>query len=77
MLADDANNLREAEQVAQELVDQPDVVAVIGHYTSETTLAALPTYQQNQLVLMSASSTSDEISRLCKKSSLSASFFGL
>ena len=75
MLADDANNLREAEQVAQELVDQPDVVAVIGHYTSETTLAALPTYQQNQLVLMSASSTSDEISRLCKKKQPQCFFF--
>ncbi|MDB9314794.1 ABC transporter substrate-binding protein [Spirulina sp. CS-785/01] len=75
IIADDANSLSEAEAVAQELVNQEELIAVIGHYTSETTEAALPIYQENQVVLMSASSTSDTFSNYCRNQSNSCVFF--
>lgn len=63
LIADDANNYNQAQEIAKELVIKEDILAVIGHYTSEVTLAALPIYQQHQLVLISPGSTSEELSR--------------
>ncbi|NEO26027.1 MAG: ABC transporter substrate-binding protein [Kamptonema sp. SIO4C4] len=65
-IADDANSLSEARKVAQNLVQDDEILAVIGHYTSETTEAALSVYQENQMVLLSASSTSDTFSTFCE-----------
>lgn len=75
VIADDANSLSEAEKVAQRLAARQDVVAVIGHYTSETTQAALPVYQDKKVPVISASSTSDNLSEFCANRGDSCVFF--
>jgi eukaryotic-like serine/threonine-protein kinase len=62
LVADDANDKDKAEIVADELVKRKDVLGVIGHYASEMTLAALPKYQEDSLVLVSYGSTSTDLS---------------
>lgn len=62
LIADDANKAVRAKQIAKALVKQKDVLAVVGHFTSDSTLAAAETYQQNQLVFVSPTSTSEDLS---------------
>jgi eukaryotic-like serine/threonine-protein kinase len=62
LIADDANKAVRAKQIAKALVKQKDVLAVVGHFTSDSTLAAAEIYQQNQLVFVSPTSTSEDLS---------------
>lgn len=62
LIADDTNNTEQAKQVASELVSKSDILAVIGHFSSEVTLAAAPIYKEHQLVLISPTSTSEDLS---------------
>jgi eukaryotic-like serine/threonine-protein kinase len=66
LIADDANRPRQAKQIAENLVKQKEVIAVVGHYTSDLTLAAADIYQQNQLVFISPTSTSEDLSAIGK-----------
>lgn len=50
-----------AAQSARELAVDPDVMAVIGHYGEETTLAALPVYQENSLALVVPGTTAGAV----------------
>ncbi|MGK7877885.1 MAG: ABC transporter substrate-binding protein [Xenococcaceae cyanobacterium] len=63
LIADDYNDPNRANQVAQKLVKQPGVLAVVGHYSSGNTLAALPIYNMNNLVLISPTSTSQKLAQ--------------
>ncbi|MEA5576737.1 ABC transporter substrate-binding protein [Anabaena sp. UHCC 0451] len=51
--SNDSNDSRTVHQLAERLLSKKDVVAVIGHYTSELTKEALPVYQKNKVVVMS------------------------
>lgn len=62
LIADDDNKSNQAKQIAKALVKQKDVLAVVGHFTSDSTLAASEIYQQNQLVSISGTSTSEDLS---------------
>lgn len=48
----DFNDTQEAHRQAQALAADPHVMGVIGHLTAETTLAALPVYQQANLAVV-------------------------
>ncbi len=48
----DFNQPNDAYQQARALVADPDVLGVVGHFTSETTQAALPVYRQAQLAVV-------------------------
>ncbi|NEO98035.1 MAG: ABC transporter substrate-binding protein [Symploca sp. SIO2E9] len=61
-IADDSNKVEEAQQRAKALAKQRDILAVVGHYTSTLTLAALDVYQKNKLVLISPGATTEELS---------------
>jgi len=63
VIADDANNPSVAQQVAQSLVADDQVLGVVGHYSSDVTLAASQVYEQGQLVAISPTSTSIELSK--------------
>ncbi|MGB3496112.1 MAG: ABC transporter substrate-binding protein, partial [Elainellaceae cyanobacterium] len=63
-IASDDNDPAMAEKVAQALVDTPSVLGVIGHFGSETTLAASAVYEQGQLPVVSPTSTSVQISEV-------------
>jgi len=79
LIANDPNNLyapysQTAENLAC-LASQLNLIAIIGHYSSEMTKKALHFYSQNGLVLINPSSTSNELSHLSGGESLS--FFRL
>lgn len=58
LIADDASKPIQAQKIAEDLAGKRDILAVIGHLSSEVTLAAVPIYTQQQLVLISPGSTS-------------------
>jgi branched-chain amino acid transport system substrate-binding protein len=62
VIVNDNNDPQTAEQVAQELVKNQDILGVVGHFSSGMTLASAPIYQKNKLVVISPTSTSVEIS---------------
>lgn len=67
IVADDANIKSEAIKRAKSLVAQPDILAVIGHYASEMTLATVDIYDRNKLVALSPGSTTEELTRKPRK----------
>ncbi|MCF2149829.1 ABC transporter substrate-binding protein [Desmonostoc muscorum LEGE 12446] len=79
LIVNDPNNLYAPySQTAENLADlapQLNLIAIIGHYSSEMTKKALHFYSQNGLVLINPSSTSNELSHLSGGESLS--FFRL
>ncbi|MEG4106228.1 bifunctional serine/threonine-protein kinase/ABC transporter substrate-binding protein [Microcoleus sp. S13_C5] len=67
IIADDGNIKSYAVQRANSLVAQPDILAVIGHYTSDMTVETVDIYNQNQLVAISPGSTTEELTRKPRK----------
>ncbi|NEO38991.1 MAG: ABC transporter substrate-binding protein [Moorea sp. SIOASIH] len=61
VIADDANREKDAKARASLLVKQSSILGVIGHWTSETTLAAVDTYQNGKLVLISPYAMTTEL----------------
>ncbi|MEA5518808.1 ABC transporter substrate-binding protein [Limnoraphis robusta] len=57
LIADDNNKPDTAKQIAEELVKNPDVLGVVGHYASDVTLATGKVYQAGKLVAVSPTST--------------------
>lgn len=62
LIADDANKQEQARQIAKVLVKKYEILGVIGHYASDITIPVVPIYQQHQLVLISPSSSSSQLS---------------
>ncbi|MEH2229356.1 MAG: ABC transporter substrate-binding protein [Nostoc sp.] len=60
-IANDSNDPKKAEQVAQQLVNDKSVLGVIGHDSSEATQAALPIYKQAGIPIISATSTANSL----------------
>jgi len=67
IIADDGNIISYAKQRANYLVTQPDIIAVIGHYTSDMTVETVDIYNQNKLVAISPGSTTEELTRKPRK----------
>jgi branched-chain amino acid transport system substrate-binding protein len=61
VIVNDSNDPQTAKQVAQALVKNKDILGVVGHFSSDVTLAAAPIYEQNKLVAISPSSTAINI----------------
>ncbi|MEG4320200.1 MULTISPECIES: bifunctional serine/threonine-protein kinase/ABC transporter substrate-binding protein [unclassified Microcoleus] len=61
IIADDANDEEDAKQIAISLVNQPDILAVVGHGSSEMTMHAVDIYNNNNLVLMSPGAATEEL----------------
>ncbi|MGG6237727.1 ABC transporter substrate-binding protein [Nodosilinea sp. AN01ver1] len=66
LIANDQNNAGQAAAIANALVQDPNVIGVIGHGTSTTTLAAAPVYQQGQLPMIAPTSTTTELATLAR-----------
>ena len=63
VVKDDRADPKAAIRAAEQLAQDPTVVAVVGHYNSSTTLAAAPVYNREKLVAISPSATSPIISQ--------------
>ncbi|NJO77321.1 MAG: hypothetical protein HC827_01570 [Cyanobacteria bacterium RM1_2_2] len=68
LVVNDPNNLytpyNQTAEMLSNLAAQINLVAVIGHYSSEMTQKALSFYAKNGLMLVNSSSTSDQLSSL-------------
>ncbi len=62
VIADDGSNLSAAQLAAQTLVKKRDILAVVGHFTSDITKEVLPIYHQGKMLLISPTSTSTDLS---------------
>ncbi|MDJ0508538.1 MAG: ABC transporter substrate-binding protein [Crocosphaera sp.] len=63
-IVNDNNNPEMAAKVADKLVQDESILAVVGHNSSNATLAAGKVYQDGQLVMISPTSDAKEISTL-------------
>ena len=54
---DDKNSSEEAGSIAEKIVDDDDIVAVFGHFASGVAMTAAQIYQEDGIVLMSASAS--------------------
>ncbi len=61
MIADDSNEPDIAKQVAQAIVNKPEIIAIVGHNASNASLSAAPIYQSNQLVMVNPTSFANGI----------------
>ncbi|MBD2353417.1 ABC transporter substrate-binding protein [Tolypothrix sp. FACHB-123] len=61
-IANDDNDPTQAQQVATQFVKDSSILAVVGHNSSNTSIAAAPIYQQGGLVTISPSSTAQNLS---------------
>ena len=66
VIADDANDPERAKAIATALVQDTNVLAVVGCGTSRTSLEAAPIYQQGRLIMISPTSTTTELSKIPK-----------
>ena len=66
VIANDDNNPEIASQIASALANNSEILGVIGHFGSDTTLAASKIYQEKQLVAISPTSTSVQLSGVGK-----------
>jgi branched-chain amino acid transport system substrate-binding protein len=68
LIVNDINNLHDGDDRTAEnltrLTSKLNLIAIIGHYSSEATKRALPVYAQAGIVLVNSSSTSTELSSL-------------
>lgn len=62
IIVNDDNSPELAQEIAKKLVNNSEVLGVIGHFGSNTTLAAAPIYEAGKLVMISPTSTSTAIS---------------
>ena len=62
VIANDDNDPRIAQQIANNLVKNQDILGVVGNFGSDVTLAAGKVYQEGQLVLISPTSTTVQLS---------------
>lgn len=63
-IVNDDNDPEVAKEVASQLVRDKNVLAVVGHNSSDATLAAAPQYQQGGLVMVSPTSDAKSISEV-------------
>ena len=61
LIYDDENNSIQAALVASEISNNPEIVAVIGHYASSATMAAFQIYQEAGLPLISSGTTTSSM----------------
>jgi len=62
VIANDDNDDDTAQQLATMLASQPEILGVVGHGISDTTLSAAAVYQANQLVMVSPLSSAVQLS---------------
>jgi ABC-type branched-subunit amino acid transport system substrate-binding protein len=61
VVTNDENEPEAARKVAQELVDDPSILGIIGHHASESTTAAQPIYEKAKIAVVSPTSSSSQL----------------
>ncbi|MEL6494381.1 MAG: bifunctional serine/threonine-protein kinase/ABC transporter substrate-binding protein [Cyanobacteria bacterium J06623_7] len=63
-IINDENQPELAQKIARALIEDPEILGVVGHYTSEVTVAAAQIYEEGNLVVISPVSSAVELSNL-------------
>ncbi len=74
VITNDENKELLAKKTASSLSQRPEILGVVGHYTSEMTVATVDIYNQNNLVLISPGSTTSELTKHPRKNFLRTVF---
>ncbi|MDJ0634445.1 MAG: bifunctional serine/threonine-protein kinase/ABC transporter substrate-binding protein [Xenococcaceae cyanobacterium MO_188.B29] len=61
VIVDDGNNQEQAKKAATAIANKPKILGVVGHYTSEMTLATVDIYKQANLAQISFGTTTKEL----------------
>ncbi|MGD1921659.1 MAG: ABC transporter substrate-binding protein, partial [Pleurocapsa sp.] len=64
IIANDSNDLNIAKELADRFSKKPEILGVVGHFSSDVTLEAAQVYQNKGLVVISPTSTSTAISNV-------------
>ncbi|MBE8994616.1 caspase, EACC1-associated type [Microcystis aeruginosa] len=67
VITNDENDELLAKKTASSLSHRPEILGVVGHYTSEMTVATVDIYKENDLVLISPGSTTSELTKYPRK----------
>lgn len=60
-IRNDGNRPSDAEEIATKISDDLNILAVVGHHSSESTQAALRIYEENSMAIISSTSTSSNL----------------
>lgn len=63
-IANDNNDPSQAQQVATQFVKDSSILAVVGHNASNVSIAVAPVYQQGELVMISPTSSAQNLSNI-------------
>lgn len=63
LIANDYDQAEWMSQIAEKISKQPEILAVIGHASSDATANTLPTYKKHNLGLISPTSTAEKLSQ--------------
>jgi branched-chain amino acid transport system substrate-binding protein len=74
IIANDENELSLAKQIAESLSNRSKILGIVGHYPSEMTVATVDIYNQNNLVLISPGSTTNELTKYPRENFLRTVF---
>lgn len=74
VITNDENDELLAQKTAKSLSQRPEILGVVGHYTSEMTLATVDIYNKKDLVLISPGSTTSELTKYPRKNFLRTVF---
>jgi branched-chain amino acid transport system substrate-binding protein len=61
---DDKNSGEEAASIAQKIVSDPDIIGVLGHFSSGVSMVAAPTYEENKLIEISNTASHPDYSSI-------------
>ncbi|NCQ92450.1 MAG: ABC transporter substrate-binding protein [Microcystis aeruginosa LG13-03] len=74
VITNDENKELLAKKTASSLSQRPEILGVVGHYTSEMTVATVDIYNKKDLVLISPGSTTSELTKYPRKNFLRTVF---
>jgi branched-chain amino acid transport system substrate-binding protein len=60
---DDKNDPKEAANVAQKLSSDPNILAVIGHWSSSATFAGIPIYERNKIAMITPTASHPDLTK--------------
>ena len=63
---DDKNSAEEAASIAQKIVSDPDIIGVLGHFSSGVSMTAAPTYNENKVIQISNCASHPDYSKMGK-----------
>ncbi len=67
VIADDGNDENRAKAIAQSLIEDINILAVVGHGSSKTSIAVAPIYTESQMVAIAPTSTSIELATVPRR----------